>query len=334
MHFSTLHDLYYIVPAIGQKISPVQSQTTRREAMSGEAVKQRIGAREQQIHNVKKHKPETTTTQTVEGEVKVKSFVCNKCNAASFSSRNELFRHVKICNLDTPPTDSITSGGGGNTEDSIANRFRSRFGDELLNRMAIAVVGGRLRGRTLQSAEVYSFKDNRWVLLPQMLDNRGSHGAAAFGDTIYAIAGGGMESNLCTCEKLRITVEHVAGSGLAIQASNKGEDDGSKSTSSSSDSKTSSSEESWKYISPMMTKRHALCVVSGGFNTNSPLIFALGGWYDGSKCSGELEVYDASTDSWSMRSPMLVPRRLLGACLIRNKLFAFGGMVDDKVRLH
>lgn len=59
---------------------------------------------------------------------------------------------------------------------------------------------GRLRGRTLKSTEIFSFKSFTWLMAPSMLENRGSHAAVSLNESIYVIGGGGLKSNLATCE--------------------------------------------------------------------------------------------------------------------------------------
>jgi hypothetical protein len=64
------------------------------------------------------------------------------------------------------------------------------------------VVGGRLRNRTLAKVERFVFESRLWETMPYLLEPRGSHGAVLCGGALYAVAGGGLHSNLVTCERL------------------------------------------------------------------------------------------------------------------------------------
>jgi hypothetical protein len=64
------------------------------------------------------------------------------------------------------------------------------------------VVGGRLRGRTLAKVERFHFQSQQWETMPYLQEPRGSHGAVLCGGALYAVAGGGLHSNLVTCERL------------------------------------------------------------------------------------------------------------------------------------
>ena len=49
----------------------------------------------------------------------------------------------------------------------------------------------------------YSFSSNLWTRIPHNLNqHRGSHGAVALDDKIFAIGGGGLSSNLASTEML------------------------------------------------------------------------------------------------------------------------------------
>eukprot|EP01035_Chromulina_nebulosa_P017884 gene17884-23500_t len=122
-----------------------------------------------------------------------------------------------------------------------------------------------------------------------MIENRGSHGAVSVGNYIYAIGGGGLKSNLATCEKYNINTTN------------------------------------WELIEPMQSFRHALATVA--YDNKS--IYAIGGWYDGSKCSSDVEVYDINLNSWNFVKPMNTPRRLLGASCLNDKIYTFGGISND-----
>ena len=236
-------------------------------------------------------------------EVDRAGFVCNNCGTAEFNSRNKLFKHVKIC-LNKPSQAQLLASV--DLSQDLSDKF-------------IYVTGGRCRGRTLGSVERYSLLFQRWEGCTHMMENRGSHGAAAIDNRLYAFGGGGFKSNLATCEMF--------------------------------DSKL----QVWKAVAPLKTFRHALVVfsmkISPEFFTQKQnvipitiehsdhlllhksmdLIFAIGGWYDGSVCSGDVEVYDHVNDSWIACASLEVPRRLLGACAYGTEIYVFGGNCDDGV---
>jgi hypothetical protein len=228
---------------------------------------------------------------------------CKTCGISNFQSRNKLFKHIKTCSSEP---DCVKTVLLVESEHDISDKY-------------IYVTGGRCRGRTLGSVERYSLSEKRWEGCPPMMENRGSHGAAAIHDLLYVFGGGGFRSNLATCEMF------------------------------------DSRNQIWKAVAPLKTFRHALVVfsmkVSFDFFVNEQklitvteahrehcapenamnLIFAIGGWYDGSICSGDVEVYDHLTDSWVACTSLNVPRRLLGASPYKNQIYVFGGNCDDGV---
>ena len=137
---------------------------------------------------------------------------CQLCGSNGFESRNKLFKHLKICSLPSLIKDSNLKSLQDNANHTISKNY-------------IYVTGGRVRGRTLGSVERYSLEDNKWESCSYMMENRGSHGAAAFKSQLFILGGGGFRSNLATCESLN-----------AIN-------------------------NQWKPIAPMQTYRHALAVV-------------------------------------------------------------------------
>lgn len=48
--------------------------------------------------------------------------------------------------------------------------------------------------------ERYSVTERVWERCPSLKVSRGSHGVAAEGGRLYAVAGGGINSNLTSCE--------------------------------------------------------------------------------------------------------------------------------------
>ena len=161
---------------------------------------------------------------------------------------------------------------------------------EQLDRTYVYVIGGRERGHTLGFVERFSPSRQVWEKCPHMIEQRGSHGAASLAGRLYAFSGGGIESNLGTCECMDPCTHN------------------------------------WHYVAGMATKRHALAAVS-----SCDAIYAVGGWEDGRRCSGVVEVYDAAADVWRTRAPMLLPRRLHGLALLGGHIYAFGGASDEQV---
>ncbi|CAM9221378.1 unnamed protein product [Ectocarpus fasciculatus] len=80
----------------------------------------------------------------------------------------------------------------------------------------------------------------------------------------------------------------------------------------------------WKSIAPAPTVRHALTVVE-----TPAMVYALGGWMDGSACSNAFESYNPAEDVWTQLPVMGTARRLLGAVAFDDKIYAFGGNCDD-----
>lgn len=75
----------------------------------------------------------------------------------------------------------------------------------------------------------------------------------------------------------------------------------------------------WSYVTPMVTKRCRLGVVS----LNGKL-YAAGG-YDGSVFLNTVECYDPVKDSWTHITPMRVRRSRVALVATYGKLYAIGG---------
>uniref|UniRef100_A0A7S4JPZ1 C2H2-type domain-containing protein n=1 Tax=Guillardia theta TaxID=55529 RepID=A0A7S4JPZ1_GUITH len=236
-------------------------------------------------------------------------YECTKCKAA-FPSKNQLFKHIR--------TTTCTSKEGEEEEEEKREQ-----------EVVIYVVGGRDRGNTLGVVEIFSSRSGTWEKYPHMLEQRGSHGVAAVGQEIFAFSGGGIESNLGTCEKF--------------------------------DPK----EREWKFVAPMQTKRHALAAVSdgrrifasGGWEDGSKCtptmesydpqedrwsrcadmlvprrlhgmthargsIFVFGGASDDKYEIKSAEVYDISKDSWCSLPDMPVAS-YASAATLGDKIFVF-----------
>ena len=218
----------------------------------------------------------TEKKRKIDEEVPV--LVCNLCQT-TFPSRNKLYKHLQTCTRQQQEQGLFTS--------------LEALHDEMDNKY-IYVTGGRLRGKTLGCVERFSLGRGVWEACPRMMENRGSHGAAASNSRLFALGGGGFDSNLATSEEFDANVG------------------------------------TWTAIAPMKTFRHALSVVAMNVSadffrtkqtvipvtdahrqrTSSPdtsigdvrdgvcLIFCVGGWMDGTICSGHVEAYDVATNTW------------------------------------
>lgn len=157
-------------------------------------------------------------------------------------------------------------------------------------------VGGRFRGWTLRSCERLPLAalESGWQAEAKLLEHRGSLGLAACGSRLLAVAGGGLRSNLATCEVLDAAapLEH----------------------------------RSWRDAPPLVEEaRHALSCAQAG-NT----VYAVGGWQFGAEGSSGLEScgFDPATSTftpWKSLAPLAVARRLHGAAFVAGRLFVFGG---------
>ena len=201
---------------------------------------------------------------------------CTHCQQASFPSRNKLFAHLKICQIDRNPAKRVVI-----TEEDFHTTHQAY----------IYVTGGRVRGKTLITAERFNCRTQCWEMIPHMAEHRGSHGSAVVQGQLYVMGGGGLHSNLNSVEKF--------------------------------DTMTNT----WSIVSQMQTFRHALSVIS----TENDDLYAIGGWYDGSVCSVDNERYDIASNTWTKCSNMPTGRRLLGVTYYQQKIYCFGGNCGDKV---
>lgn len=237
----------------------------------------------------------------------ISSSTCRECSSV-FPSRNALFRHLNgsrcgaIADNENSQHRKITTASSetavenNNVEVSLSyscSTIQERFLTyESARKSFVVVTGGRLRGKTLQSCERYNVFQSVWETFTHMLENRGSHGAAVIDRTFYAIGGGGLSTNLSSCEKIVIP-----------------------------DCKK------WEYIASMNAKspRHALSVLA-----HRNKIYAVGGWCHGSICSGDMEIYNPQKDSWSIGPSLNVPRRLLSTTVWKDRIIlAIGGCCAD-----
>jgi hypothetical protein len=210
------------------------------------------------------------------------AFACMDCGL-TFNSRNKLFFHLRVC-LHKRLEASSTSFTEGQNLDVLLSSQDVR----------IYVCGGRLRNRTLQSCEYYSFKEQQWFDAPSLVENRGSHGCSVIDNCLYIVGGGGLHSNLNTCEVLQIDENE--------------------------------NEKFCLLPSVMNTTSHALATTC---HLPSRSIFSIGGWKDGSMCLNTVERLDIDTKTWTLLSNrMNVARRLHSCCTLQNKLYVFGGQID------
>eukprot|EP01065_Artemidia_motanka_P034954 TRINITY_DN42936_c0_g1_i1.p1 TRINITY_DN42936_c0_g1~~TRINITY_DN42936_c0_g1_i1.p1 ORF type:complete len:335 (+),score=77.49 TRINITY_DN42936_c0_g1_i1:81-1085(+) len=159
--------------------------------------------------------------------------------------------------------------------------------------LRVAVLGGRLRGQTLSVAEM--LVGGSWERLPPLEAPRGSLSAVAVGSSIWAVAGGGRDSNLDSCEELRFSGGQPA--------------------------------DAWVAAPPLRLARHALALASSG----SRLYVVAGqGLSDGHYGSmTDVEVYDPEHQRWQPGPPLRVARRRHGACASEGIVYAFGGAIDE-----
>jgi hypothetical protein len=93
--------------------------------------------------------PESSNKRALEMELK-----CNVCGNTEFSSRNQLFKHIKICEgTSKKQAVSVVDADAILTHLRTAPEYQDVF---------IYAIGGRCRGRTLQSCERFSFKKFAW----------------------------------------------------------------------------------------------------------------------------------------------------------------------------
>jgi len=165
----------------------------------------------------------------------------------------------------------------------------------------VYVAGGRNRGQTVGVTERYSPRRKRWERGPHISDPRGSHGLAAANGVVYAVAGGGIKSNLATAEALHAVADHAS--------------------------------TAWVPAGAVAEARHALSAC----NTGDWGVCAIGGWADGNSCTGAVDFLDLRTDptsaTWRSLAPLNTPRKLHGAAgLPDGRLFVFGGRIGDDAR--
>ena len=151
--------------------------------------------------------------------VKHDKLTCTLCSAR-FTSRNALFKHLKDCSLINNKSTFL-----------MENLGKINFLKVPVNNAAYLFIGGgRLRGKTLASVEKLNLKSMEWTQCPPMQENRGSHSYCSVDRKLHSFGGGGLKSNLSTCECYHYESNQ------------------------------------WSYINPMPSSRHALSTVSNQLN--------------------------------------------------------------------
>lgn len=182
---------------------------------------------------------------------------------------------------------------------------------------SLLVLGGRCRGRTLNSCEFLPLSPSvgSWAALPNLQEHRGSHAACSPKGTgvVFVMGGGGVDGNLDTVELLDLQALHA------------------QSPSDETDFK-------WSIMSDRLSSaRHAfgaVCVTRGDTHT----CYAVGGWMYGTKSCESMEKlsFKASQSCcdarWEKCSPILTPRRLhsVTASVDGSSIFVFGGYIDER----
>mmetsp|Transcript_13974 Transcript_13974/g.32912 ORF Transcript_13974/g.32912 Transcript_13974/m.32912 type:complete len:354 (+) Transcript_13974:75-1136(+) len=175
------------------------------------------------------------------------------------------------------------------------------------------VIGGRDRGKTLGLVERFSFKDQLWETCPHMLIQRGSHGAATLSNRVFALAGGGIHSNLSSSEVFdhrawewketaSMTTERHA---LSVAATDKhiyaigGWMNGSVCT--SSVERYDAVSNAWTECAGLLQPRRLHGVAAVGEN-----IYVFGGATDTQYEIKHVERYDAAKNIWEVRAELPV----------------------------
>ncbi|KAL7458907.1 hypothetical protein ACHAWC_011014 [Mediolabrus comicus] len=194
---------------------------------------------------------------------------------------------------------------------------------------SLLVLGGRCRGRTLNSCEFLPLlpTTGKWTALPNLQEHRGSHAACSPKGTrlAFVLGGGGIDGNSDSVELLDLRTPQTQ---LSI-------DD-------SKDLKWNSMAEK------LSSARHAfeaVCVTTSNTNDVAVNIFAVGGWMYGSKSCESIEKlcfkvsHDRSNEiswqnegRWVKCSPLLTPRRLhsVAASTDGSSIYVFGGYIGER----
>jgi hypothetical protein len=194
---------------------------------------------------------------------------------------------------------------------------------------SLLVLGGRCRGRTLNSCEFLplSTTTGKWTALPNLQEHRGSHAACSPKGTrlTFVLGGGGIDGNSDSVELLDLRAPQTQ---LSV-------DDAKDSKWNSMAEKLSSARHAFE----------AVCVTRSNADDVAVNIFAVGGWMYGSKSCESIEKlsfqvsHDRSNDlawqnegRWEKCSPLLTPRRLhsVAASTDGSSVYVFGGYIDER----
>ncbi|KRX89002.1 Influenza virus NS1A-binding -like protein [Trichinella pseudospiralis] len=151
----------------------------------------------------------------------------------------------------------------------------------------IIVLGGYNRAECLKSTECYDVANNEWTDYISMSCERGRFNAAASGNEIYIVGGSDGSNDLNTAEMI------VFGKGL--------------------------NNDKWKRLANLPSARSNAGRAEAGCAVYNGKIYVIGGC-DGWEKLNTVEVYDPTSNKWTMIAPMTTPRRACGAAL-----FVVGG---------
>lgn len=230
-------------------------------------------------------------------EIVENALSCEACDHEAFTSRNQLFKHIRLAHSEAPQ--AFAGSKMVEVEDVLGEG-----GD-----VRLYCVAGRHRSKTLSSTEYFSFKTESWHDGPFLLENRGSHGSVSLQDgSLFVLSGGGLHTNLVSCEML---------------VPSKGERRG------------------WIKAPAMSVERHALATCHYHGTEEMEFVFAVGGWKDGRICSQEVEKYDVKSETWELLPSMRLGRRLCSCVAVgaaegeesSYKLYVFGGQIDNSNHL-
>ncbi|XP_038628488.1 LOW QUALITY PROTEIN: kelch-like protein 1 [Tachyglossus aculeatus] len=217
----------------------------------------------------------------------------------------------------------------------VMNGRRLQFGVAVIDEK-LFVIGGRDGLKTLNTVECYNPKTKTWTVLPPMSTHRHGLGVTVLEGPMYAVGGHDGWSYLNTVERWDpqsqqwtfVASMSIARSTVGVAALNGklysvGGRDGSSCLSSMEyyDPHTNK----WNMCAPMCKRRGGV-----GVATCDGFLYAVGG-HDApasNHCSRLLdyvERYDPKTDTWTMVSPLSMPRDAVGVCLLGDKLYAVGG---------
>ena len=124
-------------------------------------------------------------------------------------------------------------------------------------------------------AERLNLSTLEWERAPRLNDPRGSHGLAAAGNVLYAVAGGGVRSNLHTAESLRPSGGDGGGAGAGTGSAGVPDDN-----------------LSWSPAGVVAEARHAVAACA----TGDWGVYVLGGWGNGDASTGAVDFLDLRED--------------------------------------